>query len=501
MRARAIPLWTFLFAACAGPLAAQLISIRTVPISQSHQFDLFPSLRMGMGGVSLAVDDSLHDPFSNPAKGARSGASRFFGSPGVYSVSQGAGAGRTLPVGTWVRSGNWFGGASVAVQEMDLSDASPFGPIPLSCPVCDVAGGIQFPADDRSHSNAFGYAMLGMTLPKAGLSFGASVLWSGLHGVDGVDLLYPRSIRLTQNGHALDLRLGALKEWAGGRALSAVLLHNQYASTHDVFYLDSFWDPGAQQFSERPRVEQNLDHTNITGTHLEYSFPLRAPGWRMGWVATTNLMSHPKIPNYEIQNIPRDPGNSEAFNLGVGIAKSAQASTFALDLLYEPIWSYTWADAAAPIETGRGTTIPAGAKTIENRFRFSNALLRMGFAQDMPLDQATKELGLQLGLAVHRIDYSMVQQDNVQLTTRRQSEDWVEWTPTWGLSLRFPAWEVRYRGSVTHGTGRPGVRASGGDVLTADAVPGTILVAPSGPLTLTGVKVMTHQVSISFPFR
>jgi len=38
-------------------------------------------------------------------------------------------------------------------------------------------------------------------------------------------------------------------------------------------------------------------------------------------------------------------------------------------------------------------------------------------------------------------------------------------------------------------------------VFREDAVAGTILVAPSGPLTLTGVKVMTHQVAISFPFR
>ena len=296
MRIRALPLGTFLLAAWAGPVAAQLISIRTVPISQSHQFDLFPSTRMGMGGVSLAVTDSLYDPFGNPAKGVRLGASRFFGSPGVYSVSQGAGAGRTLPVGTWVRSGNWFGGASVALQEMDLSDANPFQPFPPSCPQCDVAQilqvqGVQLPSADRSHNNAFGYAMLGMAVPHKGLSFGASVLWSGLHGVDGVDLLYPRSTRLTQKGHDVDLRLGALKEWGSGRSLSAVVVHNRFAASHDVFYFDSFWDPGAQQFSQRPRLEENLDQTNTWGAHLEYSLPLRAPGWRVGWAVAPEDLS------------------------------------------------------------------------------------------------------------------------------------------------------------------------------------------------------------------
>ena len=32
-------------------------------------------------------------------------------------------------------------------------------------------------------------------------------------------------------------------------------------------------------------------------------------------------MDHPKIPNYEIMNIPRDPGTSWSYNLGVGIAR------------------------------------------------------------------------------------------------------------------------------------------------------------------------------------
>jgi hypothetical protein len=60
-------------------------------------------------------------------------------------------------------------------------------------------------------------------------------------------------------------------------------------------------------------------------------------------------------------------------------------------------------------------------------------------------------------------------------------------------------WELHYRGSVTNGTGRPGV-SSGGDVV-ADAGGSNILVAPSGPLTLAGVRVMTHQLAITFPFR
>lgn len=501
MRRQALSLSTLLLAWTASA-TAQLISIRTVPISQAHQFDIFPSLSMAMGGVSIALADSLRDPFTNPAKGERLGGARFFGSPAVYSVSSEAGGGRTLPLGALARAGTWFGGLAVAAQEVDLSRRPDFGPIPLVEPACPACAPevFDFTSDDRSQANVYAFGMLGKTFTEAGLSIGASVFWAGLHAIDGVDLLYPGSARLTQRGHSADLRVGVTKEWSGDRSFSALVLHNRFATSHDVTYLDPIWDPGRQQITFRPRLEPNHDRTNTWGMHLEYQQPLPAAGWRVGWLATTNLMSHPKIPNYEIQNIPRDPGNSSAFNLGVGISKAHAGATFGLDVVYEPIWSSTWADAEAPVETRLGRTIPAGGKTIENRFRFSNASLRMGFGQDLGFAGATRVVGLRLGLVVRTINYSLAQKDNVQVSSRRLEEGWVEWAPTWGLSLRFPGWEVRYRGSVTHGTGRPGV-ASSGQLATADAARSTILVAPSGPLTLDAVRVMTHQLSVSLPLR
>ena len=50
---------------------AQLISIKTVPVASGDQFLIFPSQKLGMGNVSIAVDDHLLDPFHNPAKGIR----------------------------------------------------------------------------------------------------------------------------------------------------------------------------------------------------------------------------------------------------------------------------------------------------------------------------------------------------------------------------------------------------------------------------------------------
>ena len=487
-----------LLVAGASTGTAQLISIRTVPVSQAHQFEIFPSRTVAMGGVSIAVTDSLADPFANPATGARLSATRFFGSPAAFSVTSNAGGGRTLPVGALTRGHSWYGGLWLALQEVDLMPRPDLGGILPVCPVC-LEDDIDLGPAERSQGNTYAFAMAGRALP-GGVSIGGSVLWSRLNAVDGVDLLYAGSARIDQFGHALDARLGLLKEWADERSFEAIVLHNRFATTHDVFYLDSFWDPGTQQFRQRPRLEKNLDRTHAWGLHLTYEQPLSAPGWRAGALLTVNRMDHPKIPNYSIMNIPRDPGHSSAFNIGAGISRRLDRSTFGLDLIYEPIWSHTWADAASPIVAIDGTTIPAGGMTIENRFRFSNALLRMGLGQEVALGGPAAVGGLQLGLAVRGIHYWLDQHDHVQNSDRAHEERWTEWTPTWGLSLRFPELEIRYQGTQTNGTGRPGVNPGFDRFAVAEAAVGSnILAAPSGPLTLDEVKVRTHQISISLP--
>src|SRR5215210_7763409 len=72
-------------------LAAQIIQIKTLPIADGDQWRFFPSANFGLGGLSIALRDSLLDPFENPAKGSRLSEHTkglFFGSPSVYSVSR-----------------------------------------------------------------------------------------------------------------------------------------------------------------------------------------------------------------------------------------------------------------------------------------------------------------------------------------------------------------------------------------------------------------------------
>ena len=497
----------------AAPVRAQLIPIKTIPIAQGDQFQIFPANNLGMGSVSIALADSLNDPFVNPAMGTRLAGARFFSSPTVYSVSRNAGGGRSLPFAALARSREWYGGLALALQQVDPS--RPPGPdqffgVATPNDVRPLVADPRIPQPDtRAHGNEYAFAMVGRDLSGSNISIGASALWTGLHALDGVDLLYAGSRRVVQRGHTLDLRVGAVKAWPGqwgARSLEALILHNDFAATHTVTYVDNFWDPGTELLLQRARIEQNLDRTHTWGMHLKYAFPFNAAGWRIGWIATVNQSSHPKIPNYELANvpaIPRDPGHSTAFDFGIGLSKVRGAATFGVDFVYEPIRSYTWADAVAPMSTASGDTLAAGAKTVENHFHFSNTQLRIGAGRDIDLKGLGKAVGLQLGLILRSVRYSLEQQDNVRALQRQLTTGWMEWTPTWGLSLRFPEFEIRYRGSVTHGAGRPqseftpapwGLR----DVALAG---GTILAAPSGPLNLTDVSTTTHQISLSLPLR
>ena len=82
--------------------------------------------------------------------------------------------------------------------------------------------------------------------------------------------------------------------------------------THDVTWTDFIWrdDRCSDRFGCEPpvaqrRIEVNEDKTRTVGGHLNWDRDLSAPGWRIGATATVNQKSHPKIPNYQIQNIPR----------------------------------------------------------------------------------------------------------------------------------------------------------------------------------------------------
>jgi hypothetical protein len=443
-----------------------------------------------MAGVGIALNDTVLDPFVNPAKGSRVRETHVFAAPVYYNVSENAGSGTTVSAGAAV-AGRWFASGTVALQQLKRGDQF-FGPVPLwdSFVRPDALSA-------RSATNKYGFLSLGTQLP-GDWTVAASGFFADLNAVDGVEHLYAMASAIQQSGDIKDLRLGVTRPLGQGGTFEALGLYRRFDMRHDVTYVD--WvlvDSTTWEWEQQVRTEVNLDKTDTWGGHLGYQQPVGQNGWRVGGILTGNWKSHPKIPNYEIMNIPRDPGNSVAFELGVGIAKAAGPTTFGVDIVYQPGSSDTWALAEEPVETVSGDSIRAGEKTVENEFSFSNALVNMG---------VTREIGpaaLQLGLSLRSYDYHLDQWDHVAEESRRQDEQWMEWVPSWGARIQLGDLEIRYIGRVTTGTGRPGVAWDGfvAERAIDFSAANDILLAPSGPLTLQDVTVLTHQFSLSIPMR
>jgi hypothetical protein len=493
------PLLAFLFVAtAAGPAAAQVIPIQTVPIARGERRLLFPSDHLGMGSVSIALADSVLDPFRNPAFGGRVAAAHLFAAPALYGTSRNTGGGRTLPLAAVARAGPWYGAVALAVQQVDASRPVPTNVIFATPIAVDPVPTVSFTdPGDRTHGNRYGFASLGRVFPRQGLSLGGSVLWSGVHAQDGADLLYPGSVRFTESGRGTDLRLGLSKEWVGNRSVEALVMRRALDVRHEAVYADVFWDPGTQSFQQVARVDAGRDRAVTWGVHFAYQRPLGAAGWRIGWVATANRVTEPILASSEVVTIPGGEGRATALNVGVGVSRRNGPAVYGMDLVYEPIWSSSWTVAASPVETSAGDTIPLGGRALENQFRFSNLMLRMGLSRDIPLPNLDRALAFQLGLVVHPISYRLHQADPVALVTSRMHEHWVEWSPTWGLRLRFPEFDLHYQGRVLNGLGRPGTFIDFPVRINA----GGVFAVATGTLDLTGVTTVTHQISVSLPLR
>ena len=474
-----------LLLAPAPHLGAQLIPIRTVPVASGDQFLTVPSANLGMAGTRIAVDDSIADLWSNPAKGVFIAEPAVLGAPTFFHVSDDGGAAKTFPFTGLLRHGAWFGGASVALQQVSAGRGGGFWRVP--------PGRLS----DRSARNLYGRAAIGRTLGEGGWSFGGAVSRASLEAMTGVDKLYAGADRIDQEGAVTDVRAGLFRD--GGRdRFGFTVIHNRVSMQHEVHYTDIV---ARDSITFEPtfefREELNQDRTRTLAGHFEWDREIGTEGWRSGATLTVNYKSHPKIPNYELQDIPRDPGNTWAYEIGFGIGRTRESTTFGVDLAYQPIWSHTWQEAESRTETPRGF-LDVGDKTIENHFAFSNVVLRSG------ISQRYERFGFQLGLEARSYAYHLEQEDHVEGTRRDLDEAWTEWTPTLATHFRFQDIDLRWSIRITSGTGFPGIDLIGGDdVQTVEAAAPSpdFIAAPRGALTLDGATVVTHQVWIRVPIR
>lgn len=476
--------------------AAQVLPVRTVPVASGDQFLMLPSQSMGMGGVTLAIDDSLADAWSNPAKGTLVNESAFIGSPTFYGISSEGGGGRTLPIAGMFSAARWFGGVALALQEVE--DAPQGNPVVWG-PAFDSWG------QPRRISDAFGRNLYASSYVGARLddrwSIGLGLAASSLNAMDGVDLLYADADRIEQSGGTQDVRAAVYRQGERDH-VSMLVLHSRVSMEHDVTYTDWVWDSLSMSVLRSERVELNEDRSRTWGAQLEWERALATPGWRVGASATVNRKDHPKIPNYEIQSIPRDPGSTWAYEAAVGFARQTGPTTFGLEVALQPIWSETWQEADAQDVIDSDSTLAVGDRSIENDFFFTNVALRTGLSHD--IDRAT----VQAGLEVRSIGYTLEQVDHVVDSYREQEESWMEWTPTFGVAFRFTGLDVRYSGRVTNGTGRPGsdfvpepLRVTGLETTIVQTGSADFILAPRGPLTLQDASVVTHQLSVRIPVR
>ena len=465
-----------------GGADAQVIRVKTLPVAESEQFSFLPSA--GIAGVTIALADTLRDPFVNPAKGARLRSSQYFGAPTFFSVTSSSGTGTTFPLGAMWKRGSSFASLAAAVQSINRRDDRETFFSPQSSLPIDASFAPPPPSQPSTTRNGYSIASFGHTLDSARLSFGVSALWSGLGAVEGVDQFYIATDWLRQKGHAMDVRFGVLKEWQGGSSLEAVIVRNRFDHAHDAGFTDQFWDPAQRRTFGRPRTEHKGELTDTWGLQMEYERPVLDSSWRVGLTMTGNRIWHGRIPTFEVFEGLGSTGQSTAFNAGVGIARLFKPFVVGADFIYEPITSSTRV-----------------ADSLSNRFRFSNARVRAGVSRSFELADPGSTFSFQLGAEWYGNSYVMNQRDHVSDVTRIRRESWLEVTRTAGMSFRVPGVEVHYLVRTRSGVHRPGVVDRSGPILVADVIDAPWMLPTPNAAVLGPVRVAWHQFAISIPHR
>ena len=466
----------------AGCGFSQGIAVKTVPLLSTDQFSLIPSFRDDMGGTTIAIRDGLQDLFINPGNLDDHLLSQWFVNPRLshwhygqetstrysgqwpsYYMEQNSSKSSifTLPFGLFLRTKNLYTGAMVGMQALSV-DSWQSAHFKASNYPCTWFGGLYVPA----------YKM----------SIGIGIDYVRIRGVDGVYLLYPNATHLSQKGSAKQFRMG----------VSGTLANEDHWSLL-----------GSRYIFKILQTEQNVvnkDENNGWLIQANYLKKISAP-LTLGILITADWRYHPKIPEYPLAGIPRDPGNTQALNFGLGLKWQNETTLFGLDMIYEPIDVKTWADAATELTRWDGLIYHAGAVIMRNDYRFANRLIRAG-VQIKP----TIWLSLATGAQVKFYEYDYYQNDFVNQVERtgKPQRQWSEATWSGGIKIHTGRYDLTYSLRMQTGTGLLerqwlwrwfGLEDSAMNFAKAD-----FLIPPTVTLNVTPVTYYTQWLGLSYSF-
>lgn len=474
---------------------AQSIPVKTYPLLTGKGVTSEISGNVGLGGVSIAYADSLAEPFENPASLMSVGRNVLAVSPGWSSWSLGSTNRASWPVNS---------GSHVRTTE----ERSRAYSLPISLAVIQRTEGFALGAEVGYQRIASGHYLneewgdatnsttsttdhsfgannwterlsVAVPLPGLSMSLGAGIGYTDIRGIDGLQFLYPDVRELTVAGSNLQTRLGVSGQFAQSDMYSLAVGYEQLdVRQHAVFD----WAP----------TVNNQDITKTWLAQARYRLRL-SDRMGVGLMATGNRKDHPKISEYPISSVPRDPAVTWAFNLGAGASWNISSDAmFTIEGIVEPIDSKTWVEAAEDRTLSDGTVILKGEPEQHNDYSFLNYIVRFGASV-----QAESWLALKFGAETHIYSFDFHHKNNI--SGREQwvtpQSRWTEVEVSGGAEVRAGAWTLEYVARVLNGEGL--LEQSFSPILFDDnrAASDDFLLPPNGNIRVTPVMVVSHQLT------
>jgi hypothetical protein len=471
---------------------AQVIQVRTYPVLSEDSFVDLPSENRSMGRVNIALRDPLADGFSNPAMLMSGTGNYLFALPrfsywsrSQHTESNSGGNFRTSEE----RAGAW----SLAAPAGGVLKSGGFA--------LSAMGGYQFQRSNSTQSSAWSNSPQALNydytvtksgnyplhlgaaseIPGTGIAIGASATYIGIGGVDGLQFLYPSSTDIKAEGGSFDVRAGVAGR-VGPGDISLNGGRQEMGISHTVTFE---WDP----------TIYNEDKSATWYAQAGYRIPL-SETFDLGVAATGNWRTHPKIPEYPIAGIPRDPGTTWAYDFGAGMSWHSGPATFAMEYVIEPVDCKTWVNAERDWKDRDGNIIVAkGAVEQRNNYKFLNHIVRAGVKVE-----PDEWLALRFGTEARINSYDHDNINYVNRTSRRTapSLSWSEIAFSTGLDATCGRFRVMCEGEVLMGRGllereQGFLRRELGGRFAAD-----YLLVPTEGLRVHPVPVFTSRLTVAY---